>query len=226
MNQADFNKLDAKEIQLLLRRHPNQDKTQEAALALLGRTAQDWWAHRSETILGRIVDPETGKWKTPFTANGRTYYIIGAEEGIGIERYSRFKQMVSVVGFNATYAEQLESLNKMIGVFNQMAQGKPVAFELGLQIENMRQAITKADKNYDYAFYAATLFINREGEKPTDGWSETLANEKIADWVAEGLMPEDFFLLVMLRASSLSAWWQNLPRQLRAKHPDLFPAGG
>jgi len=78
MTQAEFNKLDAKEIQLLLRRHPNQDKTQEAALALLGRTAQDWWAHRSETIMGRIIDPETGKWKTPFTANGRTYHIIGA----------------------------------------------------------------------------------------------------------------------------------------------------
>lgn len=226
MNQADFNKLDGTQIQLLLRRHPDTDATQQAALALLGRAAQDWWAHRAQTPMGRIVDPETGRWKTPFTANGRTYHIIGAEEGIGIERYSRFKQMISVVGFNATYAEQLEALNRMIGVYNRMAQGEKCAHELALEIENMRRAITKTDKNYDYAFYAATLFINRDGEKATDDWSETLANEKITDWVAEGLMPEDFFLLVMLRASSLNDWWQKLPRQLRARHPELFPAGG
>jgi hypothetical protein len=226
MKQEDFNKLDASQIHLLLRRHPDTSTAQEAAVALLGPDARSWWSHRAQTPVGRIVDPETGKWKTPFTANGQRYHIISPEEGIGIDRYSRFKQMVSVVGFNATYNEQLEAFQRMIAIYNRMAQGEKCAYELGVEIENMRRAISKADKNFDYAFYAATLFIMRDGEKSTDTWSEALANDKIADWAAEGLLPEDFFLLVMLRASSLNEWWKKLPRYLKAKYPALFSGGG
>lgn len=226
MKQEEFNELNSKQIGLLLRRHPNAQAAQEAALSFLGPDARSWWSHRAQTAAGRIVDPETGKWKTPFNANGQRYHIVSPEEGIGIERYSMFKQMVSVVGFNATYAQQLEALNRMIGVYNRMAQGEKCAFELGIEIENMRRAISKADKNYDYSFYAATLFVLRDGEKTTDAWSESLANEKIADWVAEGLAPEDFFLLVMLRASLLTEWWKKLPGYLRAKYPSLFSAAG
>ncbi len=225
MKPEDFNTLDAKEIRSLLRRHPNQEEVQAAALALLGADAQAWWSHRAQTPVGRIIDPETGKWQTPFTANGKRYHIISPEEGVGIDRYSRFKQMISVVGFNATYTEQLEALNRMIGVYNRMAQGEKCAFEIALEIESMRRAITKVDKNYDYALYAATLFIMRDGEKVTDAWSESEANEKIGDWVAEGLLPEDFFLLVMLRASSLNEWWQKMPKFLKGKYPALFREG-
>lgn len=226
MKQEDFNRLNAKEIATLLRRHPSRDAVQEAALSVLGADAKAWWSHRSETPVGRIVDPETGKWQTPFIANGRRYHIVSPEEGIGIERYSRFKQMISVVGFNATYSEQLQALNRMIEVYNRMAQGEKCAHELALEIESMRRAITKTDKNYDYAFYTATLFILRDGEKSTDPWTEQEANEKIADWAEEGLMPEDFFWLVMLRASSLTEWWKKLPGYLRAKYPALFSEGG
>lgn len=226
MRQEDFNKLDTKEISTLLRRHPDAEKARDAALSLLGPDARAWWSHRAQAPIGRIVDPETGKWQTPFTANGKRYHIISPEEGIGIDRYSRFKQMISVVGFNATYTEQLEALNRMILVYNRMAQGEKCAFEIALEIEAMRRAISKVDRNYDYAFYAATLFIMRDGEKATDQWTEQEANEKIADWAAEGLLPEDFFLLVMLRASSLSEWWKKMPRYLKAKYPALFKEVG
>lgn len=222
MNQEDFNKLKGKDILALLKRHPSTDEVKDAALSLLGPDAKAWYAHHSQTPIGRIVDPQTGKWQTPFMANGKRYHIISPEEGVGIDRYSRFKQMISVVGFNATYTEQLEALNRMIAVYNRMAQGEKCAYEIALEIESMRKAITKTDKNYDYAFYASTLFIMREGEKATDTWSEAEANEKIADWAEEGLMPEDFFLLVMLRAASLQEWWNKMPRYLKGKYPALF----
>jgi len=223
MKQADFNKLNGTQIHELLKRHPNTVDAQEAAVALLGYDARDWWANRTETALGRIVDPQTGKWKTPFTANGHKYHIISPAEGIGIERYSMLSQMLSVVGFNASYAEQMTLINKMIGAANSLVTKEPKLDTLFEALSNMQKAITAADRDYHSSFYAATLVILREGEKTTDAWSEALANEKIEDWRAEGLHEHDFFLLVMLRASQSAEWWKGLSRQLRAQHPSLFP---
>jgi hypothetical protein len=219
MNQKDFNQLNSKEILTLLLKHPERDNVQDIALSILGKDTRDWYTARGETALGRIVDPDSGKWKTPFMANGVKYHIRSVKEGLGFIRYKQMRQMLSVVGFNATYADQVQALQRMIKAANTLVTKEPKLDQLFFEIENMKQAIQKADKEWDYSLYAATLFIIREGED-VGTWSESIANEKISDWQAEGLHEFDFFTLVMLYAMQLSQWWETLPAAIRRLYPE------
>lgn len=213
MTQNDFNKLDAKEILTLLRRYPDKIGAEKIALAVLGDDARHWWQQRTKDPIKGIVDTETGKYKTPFTANGVKYHIRSVREGLGFTRYKLLKQMLSVVGFNATFAEQVQSFDRLTKAANSLVTKEPRMDELFREIENFKQAISKADRTWDYSFYAATLFIVREGEDLTE-WNESMANEKIADWQKEGLHEHDFFFLVMFMASQLAEWWNELPKQI------------
>lgn len=219
MNQQEFNKLTEKEITALLIKHPNKDAVSQASLAVLGKDTREWYESRGKTELGRIVDEKTGKWKTPFMANGVKYHIRTVGEGLGLVRYKQMRMMLSIVGFNATYAEQVQALQRMIKAANTLVTKEPRLDNLFLEIENMKQAVQKADKEWDYSLYAATLFILREGED-VNTWNESMANEKIADWQAEGLHEFDFFTLVMLYAMRLNQWWEQLPAAIKRLHPE------
>jgi len=219
MNQAEFNKIDGKKLLSLLARHPDTAAAQEAAVAVLGADARAWWQNRQASPIGRLVDEATGKWQTPFTANGRKYHITTVAEGLTPRRYTEMKKILSVVGFQATYADQLAALNRITQAANSLVTKEPKLDVLFTEIQNMRAAIRQTDNlNWDYSFYAATLFINREGEDVKE-WSESLANEKIADWQAEGLNAFDFFLLAMLYASQLTDEWRRLPEIVRRLNP-------
>lgn len=219
MTQIEFNRLSKKEILSLLVKHPGREDVQDIALSILGEDTRSWYESRGKTALGRIVDPETGKWKTPFMANGVKYHIRSVKEGLGFIRYKQMRQMLSVVGFNATYAEQIQALQRMIKAANTLVTKEPKLDQLFLEIENMKQAVQKADKEWDYSLYAATLFILREGED-VNTWSEAIANEKLSDWQAEGLHEFDFFTLVMLYAMQLSQWWETLPAAIKRLYPE------
>jgi hypothetical protein len=219
MNQKDFNQLSKKDILTLLVKHPERNDITDIALNILGKDTREWYEARGETELGHIVNPETGKWVTPFMANGKKYHIRSVKEGLGFVRYKQLKQMLSVVGFNATYAEQIQAFNRMIKAANSLVTKEPKLDVLFAEIENMKQAIQRTDKHWDYSLYAATLFITREGED-MNTWSESEANEKIADWQAEGLHEFDFFTLVILYAMQLSQWWEALPAQVRRLYPE------
>lgn len=219
MNQADFNKLNSKELLALLMRYPDKETAKDIALSVLGKDTREWYDNRGKTELGHIVDPNTGKWKTPFMANGKKYYIRSVREGLGLVRYKQMRMMLSVVGFNATYADQLQALNRMIKAANTLVTKEPRLDNLFLEIENMKQAIQNADKEWDFSLYAATLFIVRDGED-INTWNENLANEKIADWHAEGLHEFDFFTLVMLYAMQLNQWWEELPQAIKRLYPE------
>jgi hypothetical protein len=213
MTQNEFNKLNASEILAFLRRYPGKDDAEKIALALLGDDARYWWNQRAKDPIKGIVDTQTGKYKTPFTANGVKYHIRSVREGLGFTRYKLLKQMLSVVGFNATFAEQMQAFDRLVKAANSLVSKEPKLDELFKEIENLRQAVNKTDRTWDYSFYAATLFIVREGEDLND-WNESMANEKIADWQAEGLHEHDFFFLVMFTASQLTEWWNDLPKQI------------
>jgi len=218
MNQREFNLLSKRDILTLLVKHPEREQVQDVALDILGKDVREWVSSRGETDLGRIVNPDTGKWKTPFMANGKKYHIRSVREGLGFVRYKQLRQMLSIVGFNATYAEQIQALNRIIKAANSLVTKEPKLDQLFAEIENMKQAIQKTDKDWDYSLYAATLFICREGEDVST-WSESDANEKIADWQAEGLHEFDFFTLVMLYAMQLTQWWETLPAAIKKLYP-------
>lgn len=224
MNHKEFNRLDAKDILTLLKGHPQADQTAEAAASLLGADVATAWTFRKKAGLVRLVDEQTGKYPTSFYANGQLYHIRSVKEGLGFVRYKEMKQMLSVVGFNATYSEQMQALERLIKAANSLVTKEPKLNDLFAEIENMRQAIKNTDsRKWDYSFYAASLFICRPDENMNE-WSEALANEKIQDWHAEGLHEQDFFFLVILWGTQLSEWWRTLPGQIKAMAPDLYPA--
>lgn len=180
------------------------------ALNVLGRDAKQWWEYRNASAFKRLIDPESGQWASQFTANGVKYYIRRPEEGIGMKRYRELRRMLSVVGFNATYSDQMASLARMVDAANSLVTAKPRLSDLFQEITNMQAAIKSEERNWDFSFYAATLFIVTANEDLNE-WSQAVAEEKIKNWHAEGLHEYDFFLLVMSWGLQLSEWWQQLP---------------
>lgn len=204
-----------------------KDKTAaiEQALNVLGKEAKEWWTYRNAARLKRIVDPETGIWASQFTANGNKYYIRSVEDGLGFKRYTQLKKMLSVVGFNATYSEQLGVLARMTEAANSLVTKAPRLNELFHEIANMQKAIELSEREWDFSMYAATLFIVRNGEDLST-WDEALANEKISDWHAEGLYEMDFFFLVMYWGSRLNEWWNLLPAKATKEARKVAPGVG
>lgn len=222
MKQSEFNKISPDDLEKLLRLYPDKTAATGAAISVLGPDAKTWHEARTLQSRYRIVDPDTGKWVSQFQANGNKYYIRSASDGLGFKRYVEMKRLLSVVGFDATYSEQLAALNRMTAAANTLVSKSPQLDLLFREIENMRESIKRADRKWDYSLFAATLFIVRPDEDLNE-WSESIASEKIDDWAAEGLHEQDFFLLVILWASQLSDWWRSLPARIKAIAKELSP---
>jgi len=168
------------------------------ALAYLGDDALAWWQYRHRDKRTHIVDPETGKWVSEFQANGQTYYIRGPKDGIGLRRYAMLKKMLSVVGFDASFPEQMQLLGEVRQELEKVAQGQARFFTAVEKVLNMQKAIEQTnDRNYDFSLYTASLFVVRKGEDLA-AHTDELAEEKIKDWEAAGIHEEDFFFLVLL----------------------------
>jgi len=222
MKQSDFNKIPPGDLEKLLRVYPEREAAQNAALAILGQDAKTWYESRTLQSRHRIIDPDSGKWVSQFTANGNKYFIRSAADGLGFKRYVEMKRILSVVGFDATYSEQLNALNRITSAANTLVTKTPQLDVLFREIENMRESIRRTERKWDYSLFAATLFIVRPDEDLNE-WSEAQAEEKIEDWQAEGLHEQDFFLLVILWASQLSDWWRSLPERVKAIAKQLSP---
>lgn len=185
----------------------------QVVLEYLGEHAKDWYNFRRKNKTQRIVDSDTGKWVSEFEANGTKYYIRSAKEGIGIERYTKLRQMLSIVGFDATFADQVAAINRIKKYANSLVTKDPQLDKLFAEIANMEEAITRTDRKFDFSMYAATLFIFTEDEDLTK-WDERLAEKKIKDWNDAKIHEHDFFLLVSLWPVQLIELWEKSQRHL------------
>lgn len=181
-----------------------REEVQAAALELLGDEAKDWWEHRSQT--NSILLPG-GRWASQFEANGQVYYILKPEELSG-KRYTKFRQIESAVGFDATLSSLLQSANRMSGYYNTLLTKEPKLHELGLEIANFQQALSKTDRNWDISLMAATLVICRKGSDKFD-WNEHEAQEDLENWNKAGYPASDFFLLAMSYTTAWNGWFQK-----------------
>ena len=187
-------------------------------LEYLGDDAKDWYQFRRKNGTQRIVDPKTGKWVSEFTANGTKYYIRSAKEGIGIERFTKLKRMLSVVGFDATFSDQLSGIHRIKRYANSLVTKEPQLDRLFAEIANMEEAISRTERKFDFSMYTATLFIFTEDEE-LSSWDERLAEKKIDDWNKANLHEHDFFLLVSLWPVQLMKLWEE-----SQSHLDLVKA--
>lgn len=193
-----------------LKKHP---EGQAIALEALGRDAVRWHKYRKQAHHTRLIDPESGQWVSEFDAGGKKYYIRSPDEGLSLRRYTKLKQLLAEVGFDASYSEQLAKLNELIGHANSLVTTSPRMDLLFSGLDNMRQAIQQSQRDWDKSFYAATLFIVTDGENLNE-WDERLAEQKIQDWNEAQFHEQDFFLLAMYWASlmtqELNESWEKI----------------
>lgn len=162
----------------------------------------------------RLVDSATAAHLVTFEANSVKYSIRTAEEGIGLRRFSKLREYMSRLGFEATLADQLQVLRKIEQHFNKAEYVKAAA-----GIIDMQQALVRAGRPYPAAVDACALFIFAEGEKEYDLPSEADVLKKADDWAKAGLHEVDFFSLAL----QYSAQWSEM---LQGFSLLLMPVGG
>lgn len=190
----------------------SHEKKKVLLLETLGKPAVDWYDYRQKTKGQRIVDPKTGRWVSEFSANGQKYFIRTPDEGLSLLRYSKLKEYLSIVGFDATYSEQMAAYNRMVGYANTLVTPKPQLNALFAEIENQRKAIQNANRNWDFSAIAATLFVVRPDEK-LDEWVQVEQEKKIEDWNKANIPASDFFLLCIGWGSQLQQQYSELLTQ-------------
>lgn len=202
--------MDKEELIRILKKHPAREAI---ALEVLGKDAVAWHRYRKKAHHTRLIDPETGQWLSEFEAGGKKYYIRSPEDGLSLYRYTKLKQMLAEVGFDAGYAEQLAKVNELIEHANSLVTKAPRLDKLFAGLDNMRLAIQQSSRQWDRSFMAATLFVVTDGEDLTM-WDERLAEQKIQDWNEAQFHPQDFFLLAMFWASlatqELNESWRKI----------------
>lgn len=165
-----------------------------------------------------IVNYNSGRWETPFEANGQEYHIITPKEGLPPLRYTYLQQMLVASILNNPIGEILAAFDRMEGHINTLTSPKPRMVDLVLEVRNLKRGVIEMkERKYDAVLYTAALFVIRPGEDVT-AWDERTAEAKIADWNAAGIDTHDFFFLLAL-------WVSQSAERLRASY-DLLRALG
>ena len=183
------------EIQKLTRTLSKKE-AQEVALSILGKDAKEWFAYKQASTPKRLIDPKTQQVVSEFHANGQKYYIRRPEEGLPLIRYERLQELSTVTAFDGTYTEIISKVNGLIEKANTLVTKQPKLNELFLDIENIKQSLSKTDRNWDYSLLTCTLFVVKPDEDLAK-WDQREQEKKIDDWNQAGLLMQDFFFLVV-----------------------------
>lgn len=156
-----------------------------------------------------------------FRANGQDYIILSAETGIGIERYTQFEKMSVALGYHS-FAKLAEQIDEALRMVNEDADFAQRRIDLTLHLSSVRRGISEmSEARYNIAFYICTLFIIRPDEK-VDTYSPELAEEKIADWNAEGISERDFFFLALSGLKGFVETWLSMKKEVERQNAKLL----
>ena len=168
-----------------------------ALVALLGKTLgadfEAWYNTRRTNEPKRLVNP-AGDFVSEFQAAGKTYYIQDPKKGLPVARAMELEKMSVVIGYDASFeniAAWFIRVKKKINSF--FGNQNPDVVGLMEEVVNMEKGL-RSGGEYPPALVMCTLFIYRPGEDLRT-WSYEDAKEKIKDWLAEGLIFDDFFTL-------------------------------
>lgn len=140
-----------------------------------------------------------------FMANGTKYLIHGT---LSVGRYRQYESLQAQLAWGVDFDKMYADLGKVWDMLNKTRLAEAAVF-----VNNMREGVARmVEKREHPALMLCTLFICREGED-LSVWDETTANEKVADWKAEGFEMVSFFKyafsLVKGLDSALAALSQN-----------------
>jgi hypothetical protein len=162
----------------------------------------------------------------PFTANGHRYCFIRPGDPIGIELWTEYQKLEIVVGTGRVFESIVKGFKALQDL---LASDKPfseIRSEAILTVDSYRKAILDmSSERVSKAFYLCSIFIYREGDDP-HGWTLARAETYIADWTAERMSEQDFFLLSMLLIQGFSKTFSELSAEAAAQAERLSVVTG
>jgi hypothetical protein len=154
--------------------------------------------------MAKRLSNEKGEYPLEFTANGRKYRRLTADDEISIYRFTVLHKLASQAQLGMSATQVLEVLGKVkAGIWACVTDGKNSTthfFRSVAMMEELDKAI-RGEVKHDYhlGFYIAAVFIVRDGEDLTKFVQEE-QQAKIDDWNAEGYDARDFFALALSEA--------------------------
>lgn len=149
-----------------------------------------------------------------FKAGGHTYFV---EEALSIERYKHFQRMEIELGFSMKFSEMIAKMHKAYNLANESKLA-----DVSVLLHGILEGATFIGEKKPIALYVATLFINKSDED-RGTWSQTLAEEKLADWNGrdgEKGIDINFFLAVALsKVENFDRIWIELSETLDRLDP-------
>ena len=155
-----------------------------------------------------------GSYAREFKGKTKKWYIRTAADGIGIYRYSELQKMQSVLGFSATFKEQVTRWNEMENIL--LSDYSTIEMrKRGLtHINAAKDGILDISKRrYSMAIYVCSLFIVSEDEDLTV-WNKDLAEAKAVDW--EGYHENDFLTLALITIEGYKSVYEKENQRMKA----------
>lgn len=134
------------------------------------------------------IDIQSGK----FEANGRTYYI---QENLSLRRYTEYLKLSNEISFGVTFNEIYQTLNK---IWKACSTGNDILAAINtcreLSYNQINAVVDFASREHPTILRFCALFINAEDEDLAK-YDDRIVDQKINDWIEEGLDIQDFFYL-------------------------------
>ena len=164
-------------------------------------------------IVNFARDPNGNLTFEPFKANGTVYKFIKPGDPIGIEKWAEYQKLQLIVGAGITFSDLIIGLRAHKELLSSDQKFSDIRSEAILWADSqIKGIIDLSQSRYDKAFYLATIFIYQEGVNPLE-WSMEIAENMIADWVAEGINEQDLFFFAMLQIPAWKAILSELSEQ-------------
>lgn len=139
--------------------------------------------------------------KKTFTANGTEYKVLDIETAMTAARYFAYERLKFEYSFDMSPETVALKMSEVEAIINGIVTGQDRKRNLlhattilyGL-IEILRKPSAMSQSKAAYMMKICTLFIVVKDEDLAQ-WTEAQAQQKIDDWVSEGLNVVDFFTL-------------------------------
>lgn len=142
------------------------------------------------------IDLDTGR----FTANGRDYYV---DSELTADRFYKMQELSYDLGFGVSYEELYGNLGQLYELLNAQKFA-----DCSVLCHNMMNGIADLENRQMPVLKYCSCFINYKGED-TRYWNEQESEEKIKDWLEEGIEFQGFFLLSLTMVRGLRENYNN-----------------
>ena len=153
----------------------------------------------------------------PFETPKHKYTPIRIGTPMGLQRWSVYRNMESVVGFGKTFASIADALEL---IEKDMVSAKPPEDRIHraiLGINSLRRGIVEASKErFDQAFYMATIFIAEDSDPNPLQWSMEKAQKIVEDWAESGVDETEMLFFCLSTVSGFTRHYQKVKAEIQA----------